>query len=68
MTYFHMNNATLSSALNRFTSEFGMGSGGSNLLWSPSKIVSIENIYFSKLVVNKNNLINKVKTNHISVI
>ena len=68
MTYFHMNNATLSSALSRFTSEFGMGSGGSNLLWSPSKIVSIENIYFSKLVVNKNNSINKVKTNHISVI
>jgi hypothetical protein len=58
MTYFHMNNATLSSALNRFTSEFGMGSGGSNSLWSPSKIVSIGNIF----------LINKVKANRISVI
>ena len=46
MTYFHMNNATLSSALSRFTAEFGMGSGGSNSLWSPSKIVTIENILF----------------------
>ena len=45
MTYFHMNNATLSSALSRITAEFGMGSGGSNSLWSPSKIVTIENIY-----------------------
>ena len=31
--------ATLSSALNGFTSEFGMGSGGSHSLWSPSKLV-----------------------------
>ena len=31
--------ATLSSALNGFTSEFGMGSGGSRSLWSPSKLV-----------------------------
>ena len=35
MTYFHMANATLSSALSSFTSEFGMGSGGSHSLWSP---------------------------------
>ncbi|WP_211842197.1 hypothetical protein, partial [Pseudoalteromonas sp. NEC-BIFX-2020_015] len=28
MTYFHITNATLSSALFRFTTEFGMGSGG----------------------------------------
>ena len=32
--------ATLSSTLNGFTSEFGMGSGGSHSLWSPSKLVS----------------------------
>lgn len=32
--------ATLSSALSGFTSEFGMGSGGSRSLWSPSKLVS----------------------------
>ena len=31
--------ATLSSALGGFTSEFGMGSGGSRPLWSPSKRV-----------------------------
>ena len=30
-------NPTLPSALLRFTSEFGMGSGGSITLWSPSK-------------------------------
>ena len=35
MTYFHMANATLSSARSSFTSEFGMGSGGSHSLWSP---------------------------------
>ena len=34
MTYFHMANATLSSALNCFTSEFEMESGGANLLLS----------------------------------
>ena len=37
MSYFHMANATLSSALFRFTTEFGMGSGGSKTLLSPSK-------------------------------
>jgi hypothetical protein len=31
--------ATLSSALSGFTAEFGMGSGGSRSLWSPSKLV-----------------------------
>ena len=33
--------ATLSSALSGFTSEFGMGSGGSRSLWSPSKLVRL---------------------------
>ncbi len=37
MSYFHMANATLSSALFRFTTEFGMGSGGYKTLLSPSK-------------------------------
>ena len=37
---FTWGNLTLSSALNCFTSEFGMGSGGSNRLWSPGKTVS----------------------------
>ena len=39
MTYFHMANATLSSARSGFTSEFGKGSGGSHSLWSPDKLV-----------------------------
>ena len=30
---------TLPSALLRFTTEFGMGSGGATVLWSPSKIL-----------------------------
>ena len=39
MTYSHMANATLPSAMRRFTSEFGMGSGGSNALLSSGKPV-----------------------------
>ena len=35
MSYFHMGNPTLSSALSGFTSEFEMGSGGARSLWSP---------------------------------
>ena len=38
MSYFHIANATLSSALFRFTTEFGMGSGGSKTLLLPSKL------------------------------
>lgn len=34
MTYFTWGNPTLPSAMHRFTAEFGMGSGGSNALWS----------------------------------
>ena len=41
MTYFHIAAATLSSALFRFTIEFGMGSGGSKTLLSPSKFGSL---------------------------
>ena len=39
MTYSHMGNPTLPSALRGFTSEFGKGSGGSLLLWSPAQLV-----------------------------
>ncbi len=35
-------NPTLPSALFRFTSEFGMESGGSKTLWSPSKFFNLE--------------------------
>ena len=38
VTYFHMGNPTLSSALSSFTSEFEMGSGGSHLLMPPGKL------------------------------
>src|SRR5690606_42000283 len=33
---------TLPSAMHRFTSEFGMGSGGSNALWSSSNSVAAQ--------------------------
>jgi hypothetical protein len=35
-TYSHMGSPTLPSAMALFTSEFGMGSGGSTPLWSSS--------------------------------
>ena len=37
MSYSHMGTPTLPSALTRFTSEFGMGSGGAMLLLSLDK-------------------------------
>ena len=40
VSYSHMAIATLSSALSRFTSVFGMGTGGSNSLLPPSKLLS----------------------------
>ncbi len=39
MTYSHMGNPTLPSALRGFTSEFGKGSGGSLLLLSPAQLL-----------------------------
>ena len=42
MTYFRMVKTTLSLALSSFTSEFGMGSGGSRSLLSPGKSVCEE--------------------------
>ncbi len=39
VTYSRMANATLPSARVRFTSEFGMGSGGTTPLWPPRKTV-----------------------------
>ncbi len=38
-------NPTLPSALFRFTSEFGMGSGGSKTLWPPSKFFNSESCF-----------------------
>ena len=45
MTYSHMANATLPSALSGFTTEFGMGSGGSHLLWSPAQLVGLSDLF-----------------------
>ena len=49
MTYSHMGTPTLPSALRRFTSEFGMESGVSILLWSPGKLVET----FSLIIWNQ---------------
>ena len=46
MTYSHMAEATLPSAQNVFTSEFGMGSGGSRSLM-PSGKKGIRRVLFS---------------------
>mgnify|MGYP000172385864 CR=1 FL=1 len=43
MTYSHMGTPTLPSAQLRFTSEFGMGSGGSTVLLSPDKNCFVRN-------------------------
>ena len=40
-----MGSPTLPSALLRFTSEFGMGSGGTIVLLSPGKLVVLEVLY-----------------------
>jgi hypothetical protein len=61
MSYFHIANATLSSALFRFTAEFGMGSGGSKTLLSPSKfgVSSIQSnlLKFGILIIKSNQVI-----------
>src|SRR5580658_9510404 len=41
MSYFRMNNFTLSSALSSFTSEFEMESGGTYSLFSPGKLTCL---------------------------
>ena len=40
MTYSHMGSPTLPSALSRFTTEFEMGSGGTNSLLSSGKLAA----------------------------
>ena len=44
VAYSHMANATLPSALQRFTSVFGMGTGGSTALSPPGKIVNLKKL------------------------
>ena len=51
MTYSHMGNPTLPSALRGFTSEFGKGSGGSLLLLSPAQLfMTIRWVLFTQCV------------------
>ncbi len=45
-------NPTLPSALFRFTSEFGMESGGSKTLWSPSKFFNSESCFCALYTFN----------------
>ena len=55
MTYSHMGTPTLPSAQLRFTSEFGMGSGGTTMLLSLDKkgsILKAFNKEYSLLIIN----------------
>jgi hypothetical protein len=45
----HAREGTRPSALSVFTSEFGMGSGGSRSLWPPGKLVKIRKFLFRRL-------------------
>ena len=58
MTYSHMAEATLPSAQNVFTSEFGMGSGGSRSLM-PSGKKGIRKVLSSTCRVHNVNRINR---------
>lgn len=49
ITYFHLGNARLSSAFCSFTSEFGMGSGGSRLLSSSMQAIILFLIHKSTI-------------------
>ena len=52
MTYSHMGTPTLPSAQLRFTSEFGMGSGGTTVLWSlDKKLHKIVRNHFERTLV-----------------
>ena len=65
-----MGTPTLSSAMTRFTSEFGMGSGGSMSLWPPGKTVELKEVISLKSVVlsQKSYLLSRIsKVNHCYV-
>lgn len=53
MTYSHMGNPTLPSARRGFTSEFGKGSGGSLLLWSPAQLLWSSVVLTSELLTSE---------------
>jgi hypothetical protein len=60
-----MGNPTLPSALRGFTSEFGKGSGGSLLLWSPAQLVSNEwGCFFMRGICILNSLDTEIDSNY----
>ena len=71
MSYSHMGTPTLPSALLRFTSEFGMGSGGTTVLLSLDKNVinrvsNSINYQSWNADTNKNNLIQFITVRDIT--
>ena len=71
MTYSHMGTPTLPSALLRFTSEFGMGSGGTTVLLSLDKnvinqVINSINYQSWNADTNKNNLIQFITVRDIT--
>ena len=53
MTYSHMGPPTLPSAQLHFTSEFGMGSGGSTMLLLPAKKLFLHLITSKQSVIKR---------------
>ena len=68
-TYSHMGSPTLPSAMALFTSEFGMGSGGSTPLWPSSKLLCAVRkfVYLSLLTILFWNSDNQGQTGSYSV-
>ena len=71
MSYSHMGTPTLPSALLRFTSEFGMGSGGTTVLLSLDKnvinqVINSINYQSWNADTNKNNLIQFITVRDIT--
>ena len=60
MTYSHMGNPTLPSALRGFTSEFGKGSGGSLLLLSPAQLFMLTYLVLLFAKLSSNELLTEV--------
>ena len=71
MSYSHMGTPTLPSALLRFTSEFGMGSGGATVLLSLDKnvinqVINSINYQSWNADTDKNNLIQFITVRDIT--
>src|SRR3546814_21169455 len=71
VSYSHMAAATLSSALSRFTSVFGMGTGGSNSLWPPGKLADethFRALHRIRFVVERRRLINAISILNVKML